>query len=56
MLDFAGAHPHMIRVDIDSTNSWGPAGYFWALPQQLWPYLLRSILVLLSRLINFVFA
>ena len=38
-LDFAGRHPHMIRISIDSTNAWGPAGFFWTLPQQLWPYI-----------------
>ena len=42
-LDFAGQHPHFIRLDIDSTNSWGPAGYFWALPQQLWPFMKRAV-------------
>eukprot|EP01050_Picozoa_sp_SAG11_P027563 SAG11_NODE_7029_length_1205_cov_2.095841_1_plen_110_part_00 len=38
-LGFARKHPHMIRIDIDSTNTWGLASYFWTLPQQLWPYI-----------------
>ena len=28
----------MLRYHIGTSNSWGPAGHFWALPQQLWPY------------------
>jgi hypothetical protein len=26
-------------VVCSGTNNWGPAGYFWSLPQQLWPYI-----------------
>ena len=37
-LDYAGAHPHMVRIRIDTANNWAPAGHFWQLPQQLWPY------------------
>ena len=37
-LDYAAEHPHMLRYEIGTSNSWGPAGHFWALPQQLWPY------------------
>ena len=36
-LDFAAAHPHVLRYWIDPTNTWAPAGHFWTLPQQLWP-------------------
>jgi hypothetical protein len=31
-------HPHLIRIQIGPANDWGPAGHFWQLPQQLWPY------------------
>ena len=56
-LDFAGRHPHMLRIDIDSTNTWGPTGYFWSLPQQLWPYLqvgINPIDTLVTQLLNMV--
>jgi hypothetical protein len=56
-LDFAGRHPHMLRIDIDSTNTWGPAGYFWSLPQQLWPYLqvgINPIDTLVTQLLNMI--
>ena len=36
-LDFAAAHPHVLRYWIDPTNTWAPAGHFWTLPQRLWP-------------------